>query len=84
MIYSGRVQGVGFRMTARHVSENHAVVGFVRNLQDGTVELQAEGELEAVDAFLADVRRQMGGNIVDEQVVSVPATGRETTFGVLV
>ena len=59
VLYSGRVQGVGFRWQVKQVSEGFAVTGFVRNLEDGTVELlvegdarQARGMIEAVDERL--------------------------------
>lgn len=61
VVYSGRVQGVGFRWQVSQVAENFAVTGFVRNLEDGTVELLVEGYLgevggmiEAVDQKLKD------------------------------
>lgn len=57
--YSGRVQGVGFRYTACSVARGFQVAGFVRNLPNGDVELVAEGEQQAVDAFLAALSRRM-------------------------
>lgn len=63
VIYSGRVQGVGFRFTSRRLARNFPVVGLVRNLDDGRVELVAEGESAVVDAFLASIRSEMGDKI---------------------
>ena len=60
VVYRGRVQGVGFRATARQIARGHAVSGFVRNLDDGRVELMARGETGAVDAFLDEVARTFG------------------------
>jgi acylphosphatase len=57
--YRGRVQGVGFRWTARNVAENYPVAGYVRNLPGGDVELVAEGEPDAVAGFLAALARRM-------------------------
>jgi len=61
VVYSGRVQGVGFRWQVSQVAVDFAVTGFVRNLEDGTVELWVEGNLgvargmvEAVDQKLKD------------------------------
>ena len=51
-LYTGRVQGVGFRDTAQRLAGRFAVSGFVRNLDDGRVELVAEGEPVEVNAFL--------------------------------
>jgi acylphosphatase len=50
--YSGTVQGVGFRATARRMAHRYPVAGWVRNLPDGRVELWAEGSAKDVDAFL--------------------------------
>lgn len=52
VLYSGRVQGVGFRATVRHLSRGYDVTGLVRNLPDGRVELVAEGLKAEVRAFL--------------------------------
>jgi acylphosphatase len=52
VFYEGNVQGVGFRWSVRNVAKGFDVTGFVRNLHDGRVELQAAGEDEEVRAFL--------------------------------
>jgi acylphosphatase len=54
--YSGNVQGVGFRATAVMIARDHPVVGYVKNLADGRVELWAEGPPDAVAKFLKAVR----------------------------
>ena len=63
VLYSGRVQGVGFRYTTVRVAANHDVAGYVRNLDDGRVELVAQGSPEQVGRFLLDIRRTMGSNV---------------------
>jgi len=50
--FEGRVQGVGFRAHTLRVAETFAVVGHVRNLDDGRVEVVVQGEKGQVDAFL--------------------------------
>jgi acylphosphatase len=65
--YTGRVQGVGFRYTARSIASGHAVAGYVRNLPSGEVELWAEGERDEVERFLAALARQMAGYIVSHR-----------------
>ncbi len=73
--YSGRVQGVGFRYTARQVAGGYAVVGHVRNRPDGTVELVAEGPADQVEAFLAALARHMTGSIDETRVQDEPPGG---------
>jgi acylphosphatase len=63
VIYHGRVQGVGFRMTARRIARRFPVTGSVRNLPDGTVELIAVGNPGPVQEFLAAVAHAMEGHI---------------------
>ncbi len=80
--FSGRVQGVGFRYTARRVAGQYPLTGFVRNLDDGRVELIAEGTPPDLEAFLADLSSEMAhcSHRVQQQVG--PATGEFTEFSV--
>jgi acylphosphatase len=80
VIYHGRVQGVCFRMISRDLSRGFQVVGFVRNLPDGTVELEAEGAPAEVDCFLAAIGREFEGNICETDVNDVAARGKDTDF----
>ena len=56
VLYSGRVQGVGFRYTAKTVAAGFEIVGVVRNLPDGRVELLAEGTQDELDGFRLAIR----------------------------
>jgi acylphosphatase len=51
VFFSGHVQGVGFRYTAKTVAAGFEITGTIRNLPDGRVELVAEGTREELDAF---------------------------------
>ena len=62
VFFSGRVQGVGFRYTAVSIARGFLVTGFVRNLDDGRVELLAEGEEEDLKSFLAKISAEMAGH----------------------
>jgi acylphosphatase len=82
VLYSGRVQGVGFRYTARRIAGQHAVTGFVRNLDDGRVELVAEGAPAELDRLLAAIAEAMTGHIREIQVAAIPTTGKFASFDV--
>ncbi len=56
IVYSGNVQGVGFRYTAKRTAEGYEVTGVVRNLPDGRVELVAEGARAELEAFRQGIR----------------------------
>jgi acylphosphatase len=67
--YAGRVQGVGFRYTAKTVATGFELTGTVKNLPDGCVELVAEGLRTELDAFRAALHDAgLAGFIRDEQV----------------
>jgi acylphosphatase len=81
--YSGRVQGVGFRVTAVRIARRYPVTGWVRNLPDGRVQMLAEGEAGAVEAFLQAVRDFWRRDIGDEQREERPASGTHSGFEVV-
>lgn len=70
--YTGKVQGVGFRYTTQGIAAKFPVVGYVRNLRNGAVELVAQGTPEQVAAFLAAVAARLAGNIQDADVQDAP------------
>ncbi|MFH1066646.1 MAG: acylphosphatase [bacterium] len=51
VLYSGRVQGVGFRYAVKQLAAGYEVSGYVRNLPDGNVELRLQGAPEEVKAM---------------------------------
>lgn len=61
--FSGRVQGVGFRFTTLQVAREYDVAGFVCNLPDGRVQVEAEGRAEEVAAFVTALEERMHGYI---------------------
>jgi len=76
IFYSGYVQGVGFRYTAKSVAAGFEVTGYVRNLPDGRVELVAEGTKDELEAFRQAIRDAgLAHFIRDEQVIWSEAEG---------
>ncbi len=63
VFFSGHVQGVGFRYTALQIAKEFEVAGFVRNMPDGRVHLEAEGSAAEVAEFIAGVEERMHGYV---------------------
>lgn len=77
VIYEGRVQGVGFRYTTKDLARGYDVLGTVRNLPDGTVELTVAGEEDEVTEFLRDLREDSVvahhiKEVTEEQIAPLP------------
>ena len=70
IIYSGRVQGIGFRYTVKTVAHGFETTGSVRNLPDGRVELIAEGARAELEAFRQAVRDSGLDHFIDKEDVS--------------
>jgi acylphosphatase len=78
--YSGRVQGVGFRYTARAIAAAYKVTGFVKNLPDGRVQLVLEGRKDEIQLYLKSLQAELGAYIRDAQATVRPATERFKGF----
>lgn len=82
VVFSGHVQGVGFRYTAVQTARGYDVTGTVRNRPDGRVEAVIEGEADEIDRFLAELSAAMGHLIRDRSDQTAPHTGRYDGFRV--
>ncbi|OQA00706.1 MAG: Acylphosphatase [Planctomycetes bacterium ADurb.Bin401] len=56
IIFKGYVQGVGFRFTANSIAKRYDLAGFVRNKEDGAVEMLVQGEPQDIDDCLEDLK----------------------------
>ncbi|HUY63033.1 MAG TPA: acylphosphatase [Acidimicrobiales bacterium] len=80
VVVTGRVQGVGFRASCARRAGDLGLVGFVRNMPDGTVEAAFEGEARAVSAMVDWCHRGPGLARVDGVVVGELPPQGETRF----
>ncbi|MCX6950411.1 MAG: acylphosphatase [Opitutae bacterium] len=63
VLFTGRVQGVGFRYQTLQVAKEFEVCGGVKNLPDGRVQLEVEGGASEVNDFIAAVEERMADYI---------------------
>ena len=80
--FAGNVQGVGFRYTAQDLARKFKVVGYVRNLPDGRVELVVEGDPAEIDKLLDAIAGKMEGLIKNRTDSDSPATGQFKDFSI--
>ena len=78
-IFSGSVQGVGFRYRAYHAAQHFGIVGWVRNCPDGTVEMEAEGSREDIEQMIMTIANGHFIEIEDMRVKDIPLLG-ESSF----
>lgn len=78
--YVGRVQGVGFRVTARATASGFRVSGWVRNEADGSVLMEVQGETAQVEVFLAALAERMARNIKSVQRTELALSEGDSSF----
>jgi acylphosphatase len=57
VFYSGHVQGIGFRYTSKDIAMRLGLKGWVKNLEDGRVEIIAEGKEKDINGFLDNISK---------------------------
>ena len=78
---SGDVQGVGYRYFAQRAAARHQVVGYVKNMPDGSVEALVEGPAETVEAFKHDLATGPRYSFVQQvEEIALEPTGEYTFF----
>jgi acylphosphatase len=80
-IIDGEVQGVGYRFFALRAAARHQVLGTVRNLPDGEVEVIAEGSLSSLEEFKKDLATgPQFSEVTSLEEFDIPVTGRYRDF----
>ena len=77
--FSGRVQRVGFRFTAEGLAKELGLTGYVKNLPDGRVEMEAQGTEDAIREMLAALRTDDYIRITKTEIIDKPVV-RESRF----
>ena len=77
----GDVQGVGYRFFAQRAAARHQIVGYVKNLDDGRVEVLAEGPAQRVEAFRDELLTGPRFSSVDKiEELNLDPTGSYSSF----
>lgn len=82
IIFSGKVQGIGFRYRTLNLAEKMAINGWVKNLSDDEVEMMAEAEEKNLQDFIAEIKKYFQNYIQDVQLEWQKPTGEFQNFQV--
>jgi acylphosphatase len=80
VVFSGRVQGVGFRFTALKAANSYKLTGYVCNMPRGEVEMLLQGPAETIDSCIRDLQDSFAGYIKQTDVQTVPADSKLKDF----
>ena len=80
IVFTGAVQGVGFRYRARHAAELYGCTGWVRNEYDGSVVMEIQGEEEQIDRVILAVERGAFVRIENMEAKTLPVAEDERGF----
>ena len=80
IVFSGRVQGVGFRFTAHRIASRYDLKGFVRNLPGGEVEMFAQGADKDINNCIEDIMETFAGCVRKTTVTETPPNPSYDSF----
>jgi acylphosphatase len=84
IVIRGVVQGVGFRYHTQEEARALRLTGFVRNRQDSSVEVEAEGDPQVIDALITWLRTGPRHAVVETlEIAELSATGTEVSFEIV-
>lgn len=83
IIFHGRVQGVGFRYRSYYAAQKFGLTGWVRNLYDGTVEMEIQGKESGIDALILTLDKSDYVEIREMQVKKLYPDREERGFRIL-
>jgi acylphosphatase len=82
IIFAGRVQGVGFRYTARRTAARYDLAGYVKNLPNGSVEMFAQGKPGDIADALREIAESFGSYIRDTNIQDHPTNPNLQSFNI--
>lgn len=80
IVFSGYVQGVGFRYRAYHAAQSLGLTGWVRNEWDGTVEMEVQGEPASINKMIVMINQGTYVMIENVDMKEIPVEEHERSF----
>jgi acylphosphatase len=80
IIFSGYVQGVGFRFTAKNIAHRYELTGYVRNLEDSKVEMHLQGEQLDIEDCIEDLKQSF--TIRNVEITDADVNSSYEDFGI--
>lgn len=81
IIFKGQVQGVGFRWTAMNLANTLGLTGWVRNLDNGDVDIEIQGQPDSLEAFVSQIQQKDNWIRIDDySIKDVPLCPDERRF----
>ncbi|SDI60453.1 acylphosphatase [Pseudobutyrivibrio sp. 49] len=80
MIFTGRVQGVGFRYKASHIANQYRLTGYVKNEYDGSVTAEIQGSEQEIYMFLKSLASDRFIDIYELEKEKMPLEEDERSF----
>ena len=72
ILFSGDVQGVGFRYRSFYIAQSLGLTGWVENLWDGRVEMEVQGSEASIREMLARIQQQGWINVTNMEITEIP------------
>ena len=83
IVYSGIVQGVGFRWRLLNIAKRYGICGYCRNLDNGNVECEIQGDKESLDSFFKDsLNKDRFARVYDYSIKELPPSDSFHSFEV--
>lgn len=83
VIFSGRVQMVGFRLELYSIAGRLALIGWVKNLEDGSVEAEIQGEESKINFLIDCMQSLKRASVKKVSIVDVPINENDEDFIIL-
>ncbi len=77
VIVRGNVQGIGYRWYVQNLARSRKLAGWVKNLEDGSVEISAQGSKEALEEFIASLRKHTYARVTSIETQWLDGVGQE-------